>query len=186
MNTTTIGVDIAKSVFQVSMANSAGRIIDRKRLSRAQFQRFLAEQPSAALVMEACATSHHWARTAQGHGHRTRLLHAQYVRPYVRRNKTDAADCRRTAACLSRSRSQGSAGQVRRPASAPRAAPDSIPVAGYPAPTDLLGARIAGRVRDLAGHRCFWPCGQTEVGERSITAVTSPHNRSRHRGDCRS
>ena len=92
MNTTTIGIDIAKSVFQVSMANRAGRIVDRKRLSRTQFQRFLAEQPNAALVMEACATSHHWARTAQSHGHRTRLLHAQYVRPYVRRNKTDAAD----------------------------------------------------------------------------------------------
>ena len=92
MNTTTIGVDIAKSVFQVSMANPSGRIIDRKRLSRAQFQRFLIEQPSASLVMEACATSHHWARKAQSYGHQTRLLRAHYVRPYVRRNKTDAAD----------------------------------------------------------------------------------------------
>ena len=105
MNTTTIGVDIAKSVFQVSMANSAGRIIDRKRLSRAQFQRFLAEQPKAALVMEACATSHHWARTAQGHGHQPRLLHAQYVRAYVRRNKTDAA-----FGCSARKRRLGSLG----------------------------------------------------------------------------
>lgn len=92
MNTTTIGVDVAKSVFQVSLANRAGRVLSRKRLSRSSFQRFLAEQPEADIILEACATAHHWARTAQGYGHHPQLLHAQYVRPYVRRNKTDAAD----------------------------------------------------------------------------------------------
>jgi transposase len=79
-------------VFQVSLANAAGRVIEQKRLSRAQYQRFLAEQPAAEIVMEACATAHHWARTARALGHQPCLLHAQYVRPYVRRNKTDAAD----------------------------------------------------------------------------------------------
>jgi transposase len=92
MNATTIGVDIAKSVFQVSVANQAGRIVERRRLSRAQYARFLAQQPPAEIVMESCASAHHWARTARQHGHRPCLLHAQYVRPYVRRNKTDAAD----------------------------------------------------------------------------------------------
>ena len=92
MNATTIGVDLSKSVFQVSLANAAGRIVEQKRLSRVQYERFLAEQPAAEIVMEACATAHHWARTALAHGHEPRLLHAQYVRPYVRRNKTDAAD----------------------------------------------------------------------------------------------
>jgi hypothetical protein len=92
MNATSIGVDLSKSVFQVSLANAAGRIVEQKRLSRAQYQRFLAEQPPAEIVMEACATAHHWARTARSHGHVPYLLHAQYVRPYVRRNKTDAAD----------------------------------------------------------------------------------------------
>ena len=92
MNATTIGVDLSKSVFQVSLANAAGRIVERKRLSRAQYERFLAEQPSAEIVTEACATAHHWARTARECGHDATLLHAQYVRPYVRRNKTDAAD----------------------------------------------------------------------------------------------
>ena len=76
--------------FQLSLANRAGRVVERKRLSRAQYQRFLAEQPPAEIVMEACATAHHWARTARRHGHEPYLLHAQYVRPYVRRNKTDA------------------------------------------------------------------------------------------------
>jgi transposase len=92
MNATTIGVDLSKSVFQVSLANAAGRVIEQRRLSRAQYQRFLAEQPAAEIVMEACATAHHWARTARTHGHVPCLLHAQYVRPYVRRNKTDATD----------------------------------------------------------------------------------------------
>jgi transposase len=79
-------------VFQLSLANAAGRIVEQKRLSRAQYQRFLAEQPAAEIVMEACASAHHWARTARAFGHEPCLLHAQYVRPYVRRNKTDAAD----------------------------------------------------------------------------------------------
>ena len=92
MNATSIGVDLSKSVFQVSFANAAGRIVERKRLSRQQYERFLVQQPAAAIVMEACATAHHWARTAREHGHDPCLLHAQYVRPYVRRNKTDAAD----------------------------------------------------------------------------------------------
>ncbi|MEQ8857392.1 MAG: IS110 family transposase [Pseudomonadales bacterium] len=92
MDTTTIGVDVAKSVFQVSLANRSGRILSRKRLSRSGFERFLCEQPEADIVLEACATAHHWARAAQGYGHHPKLLHAQYVRPYVRRNKTDAAD----------------------------------------------------------------------------------------------
>jgi transposase len=92
MNTTTIDIDIAKSVFQVSVAGPSGRVLERKRLSRVQFQRFIAERPSADIVLEACATAHHWARSARDCGHSARLLHPQYVRPYVRRNKTDSAD----------------------------------------------------------------------------------------------
>ncbi len=56
MNATTIGVDLSKSVFQLSLSNSAGRVIERKRLSRAQYERFLVQQPPAEIVMEACAT----------------------------------------------------------------------------------------------------------------------------------
>lgn len=92
MDTTTIGVDLAKTVFQVSLAGPGGRIVERRRLSRTQFHRFLAQQPPAEIVMEACATAHYWAREAGHHGHRQRLLHAHYVRPYVRRNKTDSSD----------------------------------------------------------------------------------------------
>lgn len=87
-----VGIDLSKSVFQLSRADKRYRIVARKRLSRKQFQRWLATAEQAHLVMEACGTSHHWARVAQSHGHQVTLLHARYVKPYVRRNKTDSAD----------------------------------------------------------------------------------------------
>ncbi len=92
MKSTTIGIDLAKSVFQVSVADEHRHIIKRQRLSRSQFQRFLAHTPPARLVMEGCASAHHWGRLALSQGHEVKLLHAGYVRAYVRRNKTDAAD----------------------------------------------------------------------------------------------
>lgn len=92
MKCTTIAVDLSKSVFQISLADRKHRIFDRRRLSRAQFSRFLATSEPVRLVMEACSTAHYWSRVAIQHGHRVKLLHAHYVRPYVRRNKTDAAD----------------------------------------------------------------------------------------------
>lgn len=92
MQFTTIAVDLSKSVFQVSLADHRHRIVARRRLSRRQFSRLLTTTVPARLVMEACATAHYWARIARQHGHSVKLLHARYVRPYVRRNKTDAAD----------------------------------------------------------------------------------------------
>jgi len=87
-----IGVDLSKSVFQLSITDGKHHVVDRKRLSRAQFHRFLAQNKPAHLVMEACGTSHYWARTAQSLDHKVKLLHANYVKAYVRRTKTDAAD----------------------------------------------------------------------------------------------
>jgi len=87
-----VGVDLSKSVFQLSVADAKHHVIDRKRLSRVQFHRFLAQSTPARLVMEGCGTSNYWGRTAQLHGHEVKLLHAKYVKAYVRRTKTDAAD----------------------------------------------------------------------------------------------
>lgn len=92
MHAMTIGVDLAKTRFELALANRDWRIVARQRLTRAQFERFLRTQPAAHLVMEACASAHFWARTAQAHGHRVTLIPPQYVRPYVRRNKTDRTD----------------------------------------------------------------------------------------------
>jgi transposase len=93
MDATTVAVDLAKDVFEVAVANQAHRITDRRRLTRRQFESFL-EGLSAgtAVVMEACGTAHYWGRRCQARGLAVRLIPVQYVRPYVRRNKTDRTD----------------------------------------------------------------------------------------------
>lgn len=93
MEATTVAIDLAKDVFEVALANRAGRIVERKRLTRRAFERFLeAVAPGTAVVMEACGTAHYWGRRCQERGLSVRLLPPQYVRPYVRRNKTDRTD----------------------------------------------------------------------------------------------
>lgn len=88
----TIAVDLAKTVFQVAIANGAGRVVTRHRFSRGQFAKFLRTEPPTHVVMEACGTAHFWGRLAQDIGHRVTLLPPRYVRPYVHRDKTDRAD----------------------------------------------------------------------------------------------
>jgi transposase len=92
MDATTVAVDLAKTVFELAIANADWRVVARQRLNRAQFTRFLAETPATHVVMEACGMAHYWGRLAQQQGHRVTLLPPAYVRPYVRRSKTDRAD----------------------------------------------------------------------------------------------
>jgi transposase len=89
---TTIGLDIAKSVFQVHGINAAGEVIARRRLSRARLLSFFEKLPRCLVGIEACNTSHYWARELMALGHDVRLMPAQYVKPYVKRGKNDAAD----------------------------------------------------------------------------------------------
>jgi transposase len=92
MNLTTAAVDLAKNVYQVAIADASSRGVEQHRLSRAQFERFFANRRVDRVVMEACGSAHHFARTLAARGIEVILLPAQYVRAYVRRNKTDAAD----------------------------------------------------------------------------------------------
>src|SRR4051812_18877085 len=78
MDATTVAVDLAKTVFELAIANDHWRIISRQRLNRAQFARFLAQTPPTHVVMEACGTAHYWGRVAQRHGHRVTLLPPAY------------------------------------------------------------------------------------------------------------
>ncbi len=89
---TIIGIDLAKNVFQLHGAASDGSVVFRKKLSRPQFARFMAEHPPCRVAMEACASAHHWARELTGHGHRVRLIAPHYVKPFLKRQKNDAAD----------------------------------------------------------------------------------------------
>lgn len=87
-----IGVDLAKNVFQLALANSQHVVFQHKRLNRTQFHSFFVLHPTVHIVMETCGTAHYWARTLITMGHTVTLLPAQYIKPYVRRNKTDRND----------------------------------------------------------------------------------------------
>ena len=88
----TIGVDLAKSVFQIHGVDAEGAVVFRRRLRRGQVLPFFKKQPPCLVGMEACATSHHWAREIEALGHNVRLMPPRYVKPYVKRNKNDMAD----------------------------------------------------------------------------------------------
>lgn len=92
MNPTTIAIDLAKDIFEVALADSNHRITERMRLNRSDFALLPQSLPVANVIMEACATSHYWARLFKEAGHTVKLLPAHYVRPYRKRNKTDRAD----------------------------------------------------------------------------------------------
>ena len=88
----TIGVDLAKNVFQVHGVDGEGVVLFRRQLRRGQMLPFFKKQPPCLVGMEACATSHYWAREIEALGHRVRLMAPRYVKPYVKRNKNDMAD----------------------------------------------------------------------------------------------
>src|SRR5438477_5786504 len=89
---TTIGLDLAKHVFQVHGVDAQGTTVLRKRLRRGQVLAFFSRIPRCVVGLEACATGHYWARELGALGHEVRLMPAQYVKAYIKRNKHDAAD----------------------------------------------------------------------------------------------
>ncbi len=92
MEVSTIGLDIAKNVFQVHGVDGEGEVVVRRQLRRSQVLAFFRKQPACLVGIEACATAHHWAREIEQLGHEVRLMPASYVKAYVKRNKNDAAD----------------------------------------------------------------------------------------------
>ena len=92
MDITTIGLDLAKQVFQVHGVDQAGHVVLKRRLRRAQVVPYFAALPPCLIGMEACATAHFWARELRSLGHEVRLMPPQYVKAYVKRGKNDAAD----------------------------------------------------------------------------------------------
>ena len=89
---TTIGLDIAKSVFQVHGIDAEGNVLIRRQLKRRYVLAFFQKLPPCLVGIEACATSHHWSRELTALGHSVRLMPPAYVKPYVKRQKNDAAD----------------------------------------------------------------------------------------------
>lgn len=92
MKATTIAIDLAKSVFEVGISHHPGHVARNHRLSRQELPEFMAAQPAATVIMEACGSSHYWGRKFQSFGHDVKLLPPRAVRPYVQRSKTDRSD----------------------------------------------------------------------------------------------
>src|SRR6202051_1056178 len=102
MQVATIGLDIAKNVFQVHGIDAAERVLFRKQLRRRQVLEFFKALPPCLVGMEACATAHYWARELRKLGHEVRLMPAKDVKAYVKRNKNDAADAAATCEAVRR------------------------------------------------------------------------------------
>lgn len=94
MNTTRVGIDLAKSVFEVAVSRTPGRVDDRQRLARSRMHTFFAQHEAAEIVMEACGSAHHWGRELEAMGHSVLLLHPGDVARYRDGNKTDRADAK--------------------------------------------------------------------------------------------
>ena len=92
MKITTVGLDLAKNVFQVHGVNEHGQPALKKQIKRSQVAEFFANLPACLIGIEACGSAHHWARKLQSLGHAVRLMAPQFVKPYVKSNKNDAAD----------------------------------------------------------------------------------------------
>lgn len=92
MKITTIGIDLAKEVFQIHGVDEYGKAVLRKQLRRGQMAEFFANLGPCLIGLEACGSSHHWARKLGGFGHTVKLMSPQFVKPYVKTNKHDMAD----------------------------------------------------------------------------------------------
>src|SRR6187200_452148 len=88
----TVGLDLAKHIFQLHGADSAGAVVFRKKLRRGQLLAFLATLPPCTVAMEACGSAHYWGREIGKLGHSVKLIAPAYVKPFVKRHKNDAAD----------------------------------------------------------------------------------------------
>ena len=92
MKVTTFGLDLAKRVFQLHWVDMETGEICRRRMERGELEEFFAKREPSIVAMEACGSAHYWGRKLKGYGHEVRLIAAQFVRPFVKSNKTDAAD----------------------------------------------------------------------------------------------
>jgi transposase len=102
MKITTVGIDLAKNVFQLHAADERGKTVLRKQLRRDQVTAFFVNLPPCLIGMEACASAHHWGRVLQRLGHTVRLMAPQFVKPYVKTNKNDVADAEAICEAVSR------------------------------------------------------------------------------------
>jgi transposase len=129
---TTIGLDIAKSVFQIHGIDAEGNVVLRRQLKRRYVLAFFQKLPPCLVGIEACASAHYWSRELQALGHVVRLMPPAYVKPYVKRHKNDATDAEAICEAVTRPNTVGArrAGSRRgRKLHASRHPPSQLPIA---------------------------------------------------------
>jgi transposase len=178
MQVTTIGLDIAKNLFQVHGVDRRGKAVWRKQLRRAGVLAFFANLPPCLIGMEACAGAHYWARQLTRLGHEVRLMPPQYVKAYVKTNKHDAADAE--ACCARRSApttevGAGSQARVQRPGMrfvAVKGADQQAMVMLHRVRDQLIGQRTA-TINALRGHLAEFGivAAQRQAGLRQLLAI---------------
>ena len=146
----TIGLDLAKTVFQVHGVDGSGKAVIRRQLRRGQVLPFFKRLPPCLVGIEACATSHYWAREITALGHEVRMMPARYVKPYVKRNKNDVADAEAICEAVTQAYHAIRADQDAGPAVDPDATPDPGAVR---APAHHAGQCVAGSFGGVR-HRC--------------------------------
>src|SRR6266513_2361105 len=147
---TTIGLDIAKMVFQVHGVDAEGKVIIRRKLKRRYVAAFFQKLPPCLVGIEACASSHHWSRELKALGHTVRLMPPAYVKPYVKRQKNDAADAEAICEAVTRANMRF-VDQDTRAAELPDAPSDAPSVHPPTDRGDQCDPRPSCRVRD---RRC--------------------------------
>ena len=156
---TTIGLDIAKSVFQVHGVDAAGQVVIRRQLKRRYVLAFFQKLPPCLIGIEACASSHHWSRELQALGHTVRLMPPAYVKPYVKRQKNDATDAEAICEAVTRANMRFVPTKTARAAERPGApphAPSVHPSADFgdqcdPGPSCRVRDRCTGRAPRCRG-----------------------------------
>ena len=153
---TTIGLDIAKSVFQVHGVDANGNVILRRQLKRRYVLAFFQKLPPCLVGIEACASSHHWSRELQALGHTVRLMPPAYVKPYVKRQKNDAADAEAICEAVTRPNMRFVRDQDARATELPDATSHPAPVHPAADRGNQRDPRASCRVRDRRAGRAQW------------------------------
>src|SRR5207302_854598 len=175
---TMIGLDLAKHVFQVHGVDAEGATVLRKQLRRAQVLAFFSRLPRCMVGMEACGTAHYWARELRALGHEVRLMPAQYVKAYVKRNKNDAADAAAICEAVVRPTMRSVAAIEKQLMAWHKSSPVSQRLATIPGIGPIIATASRRRLRSRAASAAgaslrpglVWCRGRIRLGARSAWA----------------
>ena len=169
----TIGLDIAKSVFQVHGVDAAGQVVIRRQLKRRYVLAFFQKLPPCLIGIEACASSHHWSRELQALGHTVRLMPPAYVKPYVKRQKNDATDAEAICEAVTRANMRFVVNQDTRAAERPGAPPRAPSIHPSADRGDQCDPGSSCRVRDHCTGRAPRCRGAAQCRRRSKRQASS-------------